>query len=213
MSPRRIVDETGTTWELWEVDPAQVQLWETHATAMRLPATEDTALPAPVSGEFRGGWLAARNGQERRRIAPVPTDWLFMADSQLRQLIERADPRPDVDLRRLTERVIDRSQLDPRSHVRAFADEAGNRWDAWEVHPALEDRRAAADRRAKARPSPERRTRALTGYSRGWLVFRSGMLRHRLHTVPDQWFELNDDDLRILLVNATLPRQTQQWRA
>jgi hypothetical protein len=210
MSPRRIFDETGAAWELWEVDPSRVELWEKHAAAMRLPTAADPALPTPVAGEFKGGWLTARSGQERRRISPVPTDWLFMTDSQLRQLVERARPRPDADRRRPTDSFLEPTPQNPRCHVRAFADAAGMRWDVWEAHPALRDRRAAVDRRAAPRGSPDRRTMDVPGYGRGWLVFRNGMVRHRLHSIPAGWAELSDDDLRMLLASAARSREGQR---
>jgi hypothetical protein len=210
MSPRRIFDETGAVWELWEVEPSKVRLWEKHAAAMRLSNATEPGLPTPVSGELRGGWLAARSGEERRRIAPIPTDWLFMTDTQLRQLVEHARPRPDADRRRPTDHFLEPTPRNPRNHVRTFADAAGIRWDAWEAYPALCDRRAAVDRRASPRGSPDRRTMDVPGYGRGWLVFRSGMVRHRLHSIPAGWFELSDDDLRVLLVGAARPREDQR---
>lgn len=44
---------------------------------------------------------------------------------------------------------------------RQFYDAAGMRWEVWEAHPTLTERRRLKDRRTVLRPSPERRTVAL----------------------------------------------------
>jgi hypothetical protein len=44
-----------------------------------------------VEPEFREGWLAFQSGADWRRVAPIPDGWEAMSDSQLLQLLARAD--------------------------------------------------------------------------------------------------------------------------
>ncbi len=73
MAPRRIVDTTGTAWELWEVAASLAELRE--PTGNSLPSVDPPTAPplhARLPGEMQAGWLAARSHGERRRIAPGP---------------------------------------------------------------------------------------------------------------------------------------------
>jgi hypothetical protein len=206
MPPRRITDTTGVTWDLWEVDASTASA--TGGQPADIPAASDT--PAPL----QGGWLTARNNEQRRRIAPVPTDWMFMTDTDLRRLVERAREVPVIDERRTPrdEVIASPPSPAPRTLVRSFNDAAGVRWDVWMAHPMLHDRREARDRRTTPRGSPDRRTVQISGYGRGWLVFRSGAIRHRLHAIPSGWHRFSDVDLRLLLVRAARPSgATQRW--
>jgi hypothetical protein len=198
MPPRRITDTTGVTWDLWEVSAG---------SAAALDRAHASDIP-------QGGWLAARSSEERRRIAPVPGDWMFMTDTQLRHLVERARDVPLVDDRRVPRDDVSSpaSPAPARTLVRTFADAAGVRWDVWMAYPMLHDRREARDRRSMPRETPDRRTVQAAGYGRGWLVFRSGAVRHRLHAVPSQWHRFSDVDLRLLLVRAARPSGAhQRW--
>ena len=47
---------------------------------------------APVREGFERGWLVFDNGDEKRRIAPVPDGWEQMTPAQLEVLCSRAKP-------------------------------------------------------------------------------------------------------------------------
>ena len=52
------VDESGTSWDVFEVYPSE----------------ERTVARVPVA--FRSGWLCFQSATERRRLAPIPFDWM-----------------------------------------------------------------------------------------------------------------------------------------
>jgi hypothetical protein len=51
-----------------------------------------------VSPEYAGGWLTFESPGERRRLAPIPSDWEFTAREQMTEWCARACParRPDT---------------------------------------------------------------------------------------------------------------------
>lgn len=44
-----------------------------------------------VPAELQEGWLAFQNGEERRRLAPIPADWSTLDEAALLALLEKAD--------------------------------------------------------------------------------------------------------------------------
>lgn len=44
-----------------------------------------------VPAELQQGWLAFQNGDERRRLAPIPDNWVTLNEDALLALLERAD--------------------------------------------------------------------------------------------------------------------------
>ena len=92
-----------------------------------------------------------------------------------------------------------------------FTDTDGTRWEVWEAHPTLMERRARQERRAAARGVPDRRVRSVPGFSRGWLVFRSDAGRRRLRMIPDGWQSAGEEGLRALLEKASRPSGALRW--
>ncbi|MGH7662868.1 MAG: hypothetical protein ACRENI_01000 [Gemmatimonadaceae bacterium] len=83
---RQFADETGTIWEVWEVDQAALQGVRNKQFATG----------------FESGWLCFDSGREKRRLAPVPADWRALAEEELRELlvaasVVRAIGTPDTD--------------------------------------------------------------------------------------------------------------------
>ena len=82
------------------------------------------------------------------------------------------------------------------------------RWDVWEAHPRLEERRATGERRAvtRAHETPrrvsERRTSAQYTEGEGWLVFHSALERRRQRPIPPGWDKLSDVELERLMLRA-----------
>lgn len=90
---------------------------------------------------------------------------------------------------------------------RTFRDRFGREWQAWEVNPAMAERRAARERAAVL---PERRRRhqpraALPEDLRnGWLAFQSRAERRRIAPTPEGWDQLSDAQLEELLERARM---------
>lgn len=92
--------------------------------------------------------------------------------------------------------------------LRQVNDAEGVRWDVWDVYPCLLERRSHRERRSTERETPARRVpgtpRPEQDYQDGWLVFRSGMDRRRLPTVPAGWETLPAGALLELLGLASI---------
>jgi hypothetical protein len=92
MSHRVIVDASGVTWEVWEVEPTLI---EKRDAASEPPSTGERrrvrAARLRVSPAMREGWLAVRSSTERRRIAPIPSGWFELDDAALAALVASAE--------------------------------------------------------------------------------------------------------------------------
>ena len=92
--------------------------------------------------------------------------------------------------------------------LRAFKDQTGVRWEVWEAHPRLVERRSLDDRRRTPRPAEDRRHEerraALTVpvEEEGWLVFHSERERRRQRPIPAGWDGLADAELEALMDHA-----------
>ncbi|MDQ6633459.1 MAG: hypothetical protein M3Z10_01745 [Gemmatimonadota bacterium] len=69
---RRFRDAAGVVWDVRAIYPS--------ATPGR------TRLPEP----FESGWLAFESPKEKRRLSPIPGDWMTRADEELRLLCQAA---------------------------------------------------------------------------------------------------------------------------
>lgn len=107
MGYRRFDDDEGREWEVWEVHPALV---ERRLNADRRDASQQNAegrrvgeIRFPIPRELDGGWLAFQSGTEKRRLSPIPTQWMTLSDEDLLVLLRRAMPyraTPPTGLRR-----------------------------------------------------------------------------------------------------------------
>ena len=91
---RRIVDEGGRCWEVWESRPSIIDRRggreRRHALRPRgdrRPLQEERV---PVPARFRNGWLCFQHGTEWHRVAPIPPSWQTLPERELLQLM-RAD--------------------------------------------------------------------------------------------------------------------------
>jgi hypothetical protein len=101
MTHRTFVDRDGCRWDAWDVYPVAER-----RTLDRRQAVEHGRLVerrrnderrrrhfvrAPLMGTSYGaGWLCFENGDERRRHAPVPSDWESWDDRRLADCCEQA---------------------------------------------------------------------------------------------------------------------------
>ena len=103
MSNRKIRDDRGTVWDVWDVTPDDVpsrlvyDRWiEPRAEAPE--ALADATAPL-IDPHLERGWLCFQAGEARRRLAPIPPKWFEMPDADLRTMLEVASPVGGSDAR------------------------------------------------------------------------------------------------------------------
>lgn len=74
---RVFVDASGVTWDAFAVHPSA-------------EGSGRARLPEP----YQRGWLSFDSGDERRRLSPIPENWLTAPEYALRELCRRAEPAP-----------------------------------------------------------------------------------------------------------------------
>ena len=106
MGYRVFRDSQGTEWQTWDVVP---QLAERRAADRRRVAAESTAIDVErrraerrvVTGRGRrpvlsagldGGWLCFEATVEKRRLSPIPGDWLRCDEACLERYCQLARP-------------------------------------------------------------------------------------------------------------------------
>ena len=97
MSLREFVAQDGRSWQVWETHPAATSK-EASATALSryLSAIDPSGSvqPALVRERFQSGWLTFTSGAERRRLAPIPSDWQNVDDMVLMRLLTESIEAP-----------------------------------------------------------------------------------------------------------------------
>jgi hypothetical protein len=74
IQPRTFRDEQGKEWEVRAIKPA----------------TKDRRAPV-VRSDLANGWLLFTVGLERRRLAPLPSDWREATEDELNRLCKHAE--------------------------------------------------------------------------------------------------------------------------
>jgi hypothetical protein len=92
MSFREFRDESGFKWEVWDVQPTSITL----ALAAANGGRQDIRDPiGPVQERFASGWLCFARGEEKRRLAPIPTGWHQLSETELLAMSrEAAEVKP-----------------------------------------------------------------------------------------------------------------------
>ena len=93
MSHRSFVDRFGRTWDAWTVVPEKVE--RRLRTADEPGPTERRThreYRVPMDEPWLNGWLAFDGAEGKRRLAPVPVNWVTMTDAELERLCESATP-------------------------------------------------------------------------------------------------------------------------
>ena len=97
MSLREFVAQDGRSWQVWDTHPAGTSK-ETSASALSryLSAIDPSGSvqPALVRERFQSGWLTFTCGMERRRLAPIPSDWQNVDDMALMRLLTESTEAP-----------------------------------------------------------------------------------------------------------------------
>ena len=71
MAYREFVDRAGKTWRVWSTTPS---------------------MPRALGRGLEEGWLTFEAEDERRRYAPIPTDWGELGDERLELFCRMAQP-------------------------------------------------------------------------------------------------------------------------
>jgi hypothetical protein len=103
MGQRTFADSDGTYWSVTAIQPqlTERRLFDRRAVSSGVVdfRAERRMMPdrrhvrevrAPVREGFEQGWLVFDNGNEKRRLAPVPVGWERMTTNQLQGLCDRA---------------------------------------------------------------------------------------------------------------------------
>jgi hypothetical protein len=92
---RKFLDSRGRAWEVWMVHPSSI---ERRRMERRSPVENAIFLieqrvlgdrrahlgtRAAVATEYSSGWLCFASNGEKRRLAPVPVNWMSANDSQV----------------------------------------------------------------------------------------------------------------------------------
>jgi hypothetical protein len=80
---RGFTDSTGVEWRVWEVSPTRIST---------LGATKSFTSASLANTVFAGGWLCFESTTEKRRLAPIPSEWHQHETASLEQLLSRATP-------------------------------------------------------------------------------------------------------------------------
>ncbi len=96
MGYRNFQDASGTAWQAWDVNPRMAERRRVDRRRIQQPINfaerrhpgrerRVSARPRGVLTEaFAHGWLAFESDkEERRRLAPIPADWLRCTDERL----------------------------------------------------------------------------------------------------------------------------------
>ena len=94
MPHRKIQDEGGRFWDVWDTYPTIIDRRagrdrRTGARAAR-ERRQKSEPRVSVEPQFRDGWLAFQSGNEWRRLAPIPDAWEQLSDGDLLELLTRA---------------------------------------------------------------------------------------------------------------------------
>jgi hypothetical protein len=101
MSYRRFTDSRGISWRVWDVVPTPL---DRRLAVRRIVVTRAHDPERRAQGERRvdmrrsrlffppeeGSWLCFESADTRRRVRPVPPDWMTWPEAELEALCDRA---------------------------------------------------------------------------------------------------------------------------
>lgn len=95
-SHRRFLDETGREWDVWEVRPVGGDARVTPARGSGVQSDGDgewqsREMPKRLPELLQAGWLAFEADGERRRLAPIPSEWMALDLPELRRLLASSE--------------------------------------------------------------------------------------------------------------------------
>ncbi len=100
MGYRSFLDSNGTEWQAWDIVPHLAERRATERRVARMTVSADrrrTNERRHGSGErtllsrgFSAGWVCFEAFGEKRRLAPVPADWLACGLGRLEEYLRAA---------------------------------------------------------------------------------------------------------------------------
>lgn len=92
MALRTFTDSQGTRWDVWNVTSYVLRGQERRGDEggaapeyegpERRGGTQNSLVPNPGAG-----WLCFQSDADKRRLAPVPSDWISASDAELEALL------------------------------------------------------------------------------------------------------------------------------
>lgn len=100
MTHRKIKDGDGRAWDVWEVYPSAVEQrmsgeYPAAPGGAVTPKRDRREVRILVPSALQDGWLAFQAGSDRRRLAPIPENWIELDDEELIVLLAKADRLSD----------------------------------------------------------------------------------------------------------------------
>ena len=102
MGYRVFKDSQGTEWQTWDVVPqlSERRLGERRRQRQPPPNDERRSVERRITSGRRpllssgldGGWLCFEAPVEKRRLTPIPGDWLRCPEERLEQYLRQAKP-------------------------------------------------------------------------------------------------------------------------
>lgn len=92
MPHRTFTDSVGRAWDVWFVQPEHVERRRGagEASTPKVERRGRREFRAPLEGKWVDGWLCFETRGEKRRLAPVPPDWMELPIGTLEQLCRSA---------------------------------------------------------------------------------------------------------------------------
>jgi hypothetical protein len=109
MGYRVFRDSRGVEWQTWDVVPQLTERRGVERRMKRVPVEHADRRRDPDRRIIRGqrptltagldsGWLCFEGSMEKRRLAPIPLDWMRCTEAQLERYCQAAKraPRPST---------------------------------------------------------------------------------------------------------------------
>jgi hypothetical protein len=109
MGYRIFRDSQGTEWQAWDVVPQLTERREIERRVQSAPVEHADRRREPdrriikgrrpgLTAGLDGGWLCFENAREKRRLTPIPADWIRCPAEALERYLQAAKraPRPST---------------------------------------------------------------------------------------------------------------------
>jgi hypothetical protein len=104
MGYRNFTDTAGVNWQAWDIVPRLAERRTTDRRVAPSPVAAERRRQLDrramirerylLSGGMQAGWLCFESAAEKRRLAPIPGDWLECAVPRLEDYLQSARPAP-----------------------------------------------------------------------------------------------------------------------
>jgi hypothetical protein len=91
MSHRSFIDSVGRHWDVWSVKPDNIERRNETEAAPALERRRRREFRVPLGQKWSNGWLAFEANGERRRLAPIPENWIELDDAALEEMCGAAE--------------------------------------------------------------------------------------------------------------------------